>query len=282
MYNNDPITAQNGPLAIAIPAEVKGLYEAYNRYGSNRISWNDLVMPAADLARQGWVIADDVAAEIKVIEPYIISGEYNELAKQYMKMDGTIKEAGDIVRQPILANTLEEIAKNGPDYIYKTMSEVLANEIQAAGGIITKEDFEEYEPLLHEPIRTTFMGHTYVGASGSSSGGVAVAGILKFMEGYDEPLASLGDLYYHRLAEAYKHIFAMRTHLADPTFHNITDLVDAFLSTSYMDALRDMTNDNIILDIDKYGGFYNYKSNLKDSGTTHLSVIDKDGNAVGN
>ena len=101
------------------------------------------------------------------------------------------------------------------------------------------------------------------------------------MSSYLEPLASQGDIYYHRLTEAMKHAFAIRLSLGDPMFVNSTGPINALLSDKYMNSLRQSTNDFSVLPIEKYGGIYNVKYSSKtDHGTTHLSVIDKNGNAI--
>ena len=90
------------------------------------------------------------------------------------------------------------------------MSDILANEIQAAGGIVTAQDIRNYVPKEHPPIQTDVLGYTYLGASGSSSGGATVAGILHYMESIPTPLPLLSRSdYYHYLIESFAHSFAV-------------------------------------------------------------------------
>jgi hypothetical protein len=77
------------------------------------------------------------------------------------------------------------------------MAATLAAEIREAGGIMTESDIRAYEPKVTEAVQTEVMGHLYVGAGGSSSGGVVVPAILKFLQSYPEPLSSIGELYTH-------------------------------------------------------------------------------------
>ena len=230
MFINNPISAQDGALAIAVPAELKGLHLAWTNYGSGNIEWKDLVIPAAVLASE-WTLSDQMASYVQLASDFLTSGKFPLLSALYLRNDGTLKLAGifiylflsyfdciiiigDKINQPELSYTLQQIAIYGPNYLYQQLSSILANEIQLFGGIITKNDFELYEPIIYDkPIRNKFYGYEYVGVSGSSSGGPAVAGILEFMSGYLEPDVSVGDLYYHRLAEAFKHTFAIRLSL---------------------------------------------------------------------
>lgn len=281
MFVGREMEAQDGPLAIATLGEVKGLYLAYQRHKSGNVPWKSLVLPAAKLAQE-WTLSDLEASYIKKIKSQLLSGNFTLLADLFLK-PGTkdLKTSGDIVKQPILAQTLTNIAEH-PDYLYTTMASTLAAEIQSLGGILTKEDIINYEPVLREPIKANYSGYQYIGVGGSSSGGPIVVGLLKFMSSFSQPIASQGPLYYHRLAEAMKHMFAIRLALGDPDYVNVTDVYGALFSDQYMKNLADLTKDDNVLSLDQYGGKFNLEySPTKDAGTTHLSVIDKDGNAVG-
>lgn len=92
----------------------------------------------------------------------------------------------------------------------------------------------------------------------------------------------MGDLYYHRLVEGYKHCFAIRLSLGDPSYVNTSAAMNALLSDSYMSALADETSDSGVLSLYSYGGKFDIDyANTEDHGTTHLSVLDSQGNAVG-
>ncbi len=279
MFTNDPLSAQNGALGVAVFGELRGLYELYTSYSSQRFTWSELVEPAAKLAAE-WTISGETESYLDVIEPYLLSDDYPELSSYYVS-HGKVKRSGDIVKQPKLSYTLTQIGKYGPDYLYKTMAATVAEELQALGGIITEDDINNYSVDLLPPIETEVLGYTYLGASGSSSGGSVVAGILKFMESYDQPMASLGLLYNQRLAEAFKHAFAIRMSLGDPLYVNSTGPISALLSDEFMESLQKVTSDDSCLPMEMYGGKYNchYAASM-DSGTTHLSILDSDGMAV--
>jgi gamma-glutamyltranspeptidase len=287
MFAGAPLKAQDGGLAVAVFSELKGLHLAWRQHG--RLPWSDLVRPAAQLA-QRWTVSKETAALLQQVVGQLRSGLYPGLSALYVKADGAIKTVGDVVEQPLLADTLAKVGRFGPDYLYVTMAPTLAAEIQAAGGVVTAADMQAYVPDVLKPLTASFMGHTYVGASGSSSGGIAVAAVLEFLGGYPEPLASQGDVFYHRLVEAFNHVFAMRLSLADPSFVNTTGVTAAMLSAAYMGRLRAATSDRAVLPRwDRYGGRYNLTYAARqtaggalptDHGTTHISVLDRWGNAV--
>ena len=281
MFEAEPLLAQDGGLAVAVLAEVKGLHLAWQRHGGKVLPWSELVLPVAILAER-WTISAQLSANIEEHgREHLLSGQFPELSKLYVKSVGVLKSTGDVVEQPALAQTLRMIAAHGPDYIYDTMAATLAQEIVAAGGVVTAQDIRGYEPIVYAALEADFMGHLYVGVGGSSSGGAVVAGILKYMGSFAQPLVSQGLLYAHRLVEAMKHGFAMRLHLGDPEYVNTTEVVAALLSSEYMQQLQEGSLDASVLPLRDYGGEFNMTATApKDSGTTHLSVVDAAGNAV--
>lgn len=280
MFESNPIEAQDGGKAIAVLAELKGLRLAWERHGSGKIEWKDLVSPSAELAKE-FVISAELGSYIPKVKAQLLSGDFPQLSALYLRSDGSLKVAGDTVENVQLSQTLNLIGLYGSDYIYEQMATDLAGEIQNAGGIITVNDIRHYHPKIYTALTTEFMGYTYIGARGSSSGGAVVAGIVKYLSSFSEPLVSLGALYHHRLVEAMKHCFAIRQSLGDPDFVNITGPVSALLSDSYMRALQLNSSDSKVLPLLQYGGDYNYqRAATKDAGTSHLSVLDRYGNAV--
>ena len=140
---------------------------------------------------------------------------------------------------------------------------------------------------MPEPLRADALGYTVLGVPPPSSGGAAVAQVLEFLSGYARPLASAPDgaLGTHRLVEAFKHAFAMRMNLGDPevpppntsNVPNISGAVRDMLSPAFNAALRAMTKDDATLPLGAYGARWNL---VEDHGTTHVSVVDADRNAV--
>lgn len=287
MYVGNPSLSVNGGLAIAIPGELKGLYLAWQKQGGG-VSWSRIVQPSIDLAKK-WEISPTVARYILKIETVVKSNTmlYSDIYEMYFNNDGTPKKSGQYIQNPQLANTLQGIADQGPDYLYGINSNIpnlLAKEIQNAGGIITANEIRSFQPTIRDAVEMDVFGYKLYGAPPPSSGGVIVAAILQFMSGFKEPIASQEGLYYHHLVEAMKHTFAIRMSLGDPDYVNLTSVMNDLLNGDLINELQQITREDWVLDsIEKYGGpDYGVKYQVipDDHGTTHISVLDKDGNAV--
>lgn len=100
-----------------------GLHLLWSLKGS--LPWSTLVTPAATLALD-WVIDNEVALLLLEIKSQLYSTSYPLLSALYIKPDGTLKVAGDTVQQPVLASTLQKVAKFGPDYLYVTMASTIS------------------------------------------------------------------------------------------------------------------------------------------------------------
>eukprot|EP00605_Chrysophyceae_sp_TOSAG23-4_P002488 GSChrysophyteH1.ASY1.ANO1.2751.1 assembled CDS len=150
MFDENPKLSQDGGLAIATLAELKGLHEMHQDLG--KLPWQQCTEPAAKLA-----------------------------SRLFTNKNGEIKKEGDIVTNLRLADTLTQIGIQGSSYLYSTMAETLSAEVRDVGGILSADDIGSYTTRSNEPVNCEVLGHTYYGAAGSSSGGAAVAGIAEFM-----------------------------------------------------------------------------------------------------
>ncbi|EED92078.1 gamma-glutamyltransferase, partial [Thalassiosira pseudonana CCMP1335] len=275
-----------GGLAIAIPGELRGLELLHYRHGS--LPWEEIVRPAMELARDGFIVASHLATGIQEKEEYIRS--LPNLAYMLSKEnDGvTLLKEGDLMIQQQLGMTLAAVMHGGADALYKgDRSATLAKDIQDAGGVITQSDIANYRPVLRDPlISRNIKGYTVVGAPPPSSGGGVIIGALRFLSGYATPFASLADtLSKHRYVEACRHAFAIRMSLSDPKFarEENADAINDLISGDYIGSLRNVTMDDDVLRLSQYGGMKWAQlkdTEGKDHGTTSLSVVDKDRNTV--
>src|SRR5690606_8954751 len=182
------------------------------------------------------------------------------------------------LRQPDLAKTLQRRRKQGKDGFYRgATAEMLVDFVKSMGGIFTLEDLAQYTAVERKPVSGTYRGYEIYSMAPPSSGGITLIQMLNILEGYD--LAAQGyhsAAYVHLLTEAMRRAYANRAlHLGDPDF-NPDMPVDKLISKSYAAALRSTIRSDTASASDPAIFSQPYES----PNTTHLSVLDKDGNAV--
>ncbi|CAA7031891.1 unnamed protein product [Microthlaspi erraticum] len=178
--------------------------------------------------------------------------------------NGELKKPGTVIRNPKLALTLRQIGEHGPKAFYNgTVGLNLVRDISESGGIITMEDLLSYRVRVKEPLSTRILGYRLLG--------------LRILSLYGIPSGVSGPLGVHRLVEALKHAFAVRMNLGDPDFVDVTKVVSDMLSPKFAKGLKKKINDEKTFDPKHYGGKWNQ---IEDHGTSHLSIIDSERNAV--
>jgi gamma-glutamyltranspeptidase/glutathione hydrolase len=217
----DPDASTIGYRSVAVPGTVAGLALALKTHGTMKLS--DVMQPAIRLAERGFPISEKLVREF--------AEERRDLQRFSMSShiflnDGKMYRAGDILRQPELAATLQRIAKNGPAEFYQgETAKKLAGEMAAQGGLITLEDLARYQPKIRDLIHATYTVDSHkwdvYSAPPPSSGGVAVIEALNMLndvplKGWDDPQT------VHIVAEVMRRVFADRAaYLADPDFSNV-------------------------------------------------------------
>lgn len=201
--------SQDGPLAVATPGQLAALHELSVKHGYLR--WNELFEPAIARAEYGFqidrVLASRIAAEAETIR------RYPETAKVLLKRDGTPYAAGELLLQPDLALTMTSIANSGPEWFYRgPFAKMVGDWMQQNGGILSADDFANYQCKFREPIRTMYRGYDVIGMPPPSSGGVHVAQMLNILQEFPLPELWKSDpgQAYHLLLEAMQLAFADR------------------------------------------------------------------------
>lgn len=271
--NYIPMSNHNGLLAVGVPGTVAGLWMAHQKYGS--LPWADLVQPAIDLAEQGVPLSFTLAQHAK----RFITDAPNEFMKNfYTNGTGIPLKMGEIWIQPQLANTLSVIRDHGHDGFYAgDIAEKLAKFMAEHGGIITEEDLSKYEAVERAPVKGTYKGFEIVSMGPPSSGGASIIQMMNMMELVDWDTIEFNSTdYVHILAESMRRAYADRAEfLGDPDF-NPDMPIERLISKEhaqnrfkYIDWTKASKSDS-----STFGQLYDGRS------TTHLSVMDKEGNAV--
>ncbi|WP_246130125.1 gamma-glutamyltransferase [Nitrospirillum pindoramense] len=258
-----------GAKAAGVPGTVMGLWEAHHRFGT--LPWARVMQPAITLAEKGFLPSDKIIAYRTDMMAQFAGTNF---ARYFGQM-----QAGKTFIQPELAETLKRIAKDGPKEFYtgKT-AQLLVAQMKKDGGLITAQDLADYKAKWREPIQFTWQGNVVYTAPPPSSGGEALAQLLKMKElraadFKDVPLNSAK--YIHLLAEIEKRVFADRAeYLGDPDFYKVP--VEKLISDDYLAKRAGEINPNAISPTP------DVKPGLEPNETTHFSVVDKWGNAVSN
>lgn len=261
--------------AVGVPGTVAGLYKAWKKGGS--MPWPDLLKPAIALARDGFVVSHDLAEILSRKKEWLFQDPGS--TAEFYKANKTAYSAGEILKRPALARTLELIANKGPEVFYKgEIADRIVATMKRHGGHIDKQDLTDYQAIIRPAVRGTYRGYEIVSMAPPSSGGIAIIEALNILESF--PLSSWGysAQSLHVIAEAMKLAFADRgNYLADPDFFQVPveSLIDKkyALKRSELVSLERATPSEQII-----GGI-----SVNDSpDTTHYSIVDKDGNAVSN
>jgi gamma-glutamyltranspeptidase/glutathione hydrolase len=263
-----------GHLASGVPGSVSGMWEAHRRFG--KLPWAELVQPAINLA-QGIVVHERLAGSLRRNSDII--NHFPE-TQRIFSPGGKLLLVGDRLAQPELAETFRRIQQQGADGFYRgRTAELVEQEMQRGGGLITRDDMARYRAVWRDPLRFTYRGNTIVSMPPPSSGGATMAEMLKILEGYDLRAAGyLSPRYVHLFTEAARRAFADRnTYLADPDF--VAQPTARMISDAYAATRRaTIRPDRATPSRDVAPGLG--PAPAEGENTTHYSIVDGLGNAV--
>jgi gamma-glutamyltranspeptidase/glutathione hydrolase len=263
----------NSYLSVGVPGTVAGLHLAWKEQG--KLPWKRLVEPAIALARDGFPVTEGLARSLRSVLPQMKN--YPASVAQFSKA-GVPYQAGEIFRQPDLARTLERVADRGPAGFYEGETAALvAEEMAAHGGLITREDLQAYQPKRRTPVTGSYRGYEVISIPPVSSGGTGLLEMLNILEGYDLKASGFGSAAtVHLVIEAMRRAYADRArYLGDPDF-NPGMPVDRLISKEYAATLRQ----TIQLDRASASSPSTFEWPPESEETTQLSVVDEARNAV--
>jgi gamma-glutamyltranspeptidase/glutathione hydrolase len=274
----DNAKSRDSALGIGVPGTVAGLALALEKYGSGKFTLAQLLKPSIELARDGFVLTDDMADTLP--QWYRRLAKWPASAKVFSHADGTSLGEGDKLVQADLAATLGAIAEQGPRGFYEgPVADKLAKAIHDAGGIMTTDDLKAYQAVIRTPVRGTYRGYDIVSMPLPSSGGVVLLETLNILEGFRlSDLEQGSPASLHLLIEAMKRGYADRArYLGDPAFINAP--TNILLAKDYATKLRAEIDPEHATQADKVAAALPPREG---SNTTHYSVVDSEGNAVSN
>jgi gamma-glutamyltranspeptidase/glutathione hydrolase len=260
-------------LGVGVPGTVMGFDEALKKYGTMKL--RQVIAPAIKLARDGYVLQP---GDVRILDTSTdFFRQYPNVAATFLD-DGQPWKAGQVLKQPQLAATLELIAKGGTRAFYEgPIAAAVVKASQANGGLLTLKDFKDYTVQWERPIECGYRGYTIYSAPPPSSGGTTICETLQIIAPY--PFAEWGfhsTRSTHYFVEAERRAFADRnTYLGDPAF--VDNPVTRLLSAEHAAELRaGIEPDKATPSSEVKGSLGPYQA----TNTTHYSVVDDQGNAV--
>jgi gamma-glutamyltranspeptidase / glutathione hydrolase len=270
---NNPVPglSENGHLASGIPGTIAGIF-AELKYA--RLPFATLIQPAIDLAENGFAISDAEARSLNYTKKAFT--RYNTVLPVFVKESGW--KAGDTLVQKDLAATLRRIRDQGAIGFYGgETARLILEEMQKGKGIITAADLKGYAAKEREPSVFPYNNYTVVTMPLPSSGGVILQQMLKMVE--HQPLKTYGFESVkttHWMTEVERIAYADRAKfLGDRDFYAVP--VKTLTSDAYLRRRI------ALIDPDKAGNSRDIQAGTLSSvseETTHLDVVDKEGNAV--
>ena len=265
--------SQNGRLAVGVPGSVSGMFYTHQKFG--KLPMSVLIQPAIDLAQKGFAITER--------EANLLNETREDFLKHNSHPTAFTKEIpwkkGDILVQKELAQTLKLIQKQGEKAFYEGKNaQLLVAEMKRGNGIITLEDLKNYKTKERKALQFDYKNHEIVSMPLPSSGGILLAQMLKMssfenLEKYPQNSPEAVQV----MVEAERRAFADRAEfMGDPDF--IEDKTQMLISEEYLkNRWKNFSFEKATPSAEVGKIIAQPKESTE---TTHISIIDKFGNAV--
>lgn len=257
-----------GLASVTVPGAIDAFTAVQQRHGA--LSFADVLEPAIHYAEAGFPVSEIIATQWQIGAPLL--SQYPSSSHTYL-LDGKAPRAGDVHRQPNLAQTFRILAAEGRDAFYKgEIARRIVKFSQDHGGFFSLEDFAAHTTDWVEPIRTDYRGYTVLELPPNGQGITALLA-LNVLEGYDLSAMDYGSAaYYHLLIEATKQAFADRSrYIADPDHAELP--VAGLLSKAYAAERRQEIDLTRALT-------YAPGDPVNFSNTVYISCVDRERNVV--
>lgn len=255
--------------AVTVPGALDAWQRLLADHGTHTLA--RALEPAIDYAQHGFVLAERAAADW--------AAETAKLARDagarahFLRPDGSAPRAGDVVRLPALAKTMQRIAQEGVDSFYRgDIAATLVATLNAMGGRHARADFADHESRYVEPLSTTYRGVELVQLPPSGHG-LTVLVMLNILARFDHRgFDPAGADRFHLQAEAARLAYRVRdTFVADPAYADVP--VAELLSDRFADTLAERITLDRALPLD-----FSLPA-LTQRDTVYLTVVDGEGNA---
>ncbi|MFI5000949.1 MAG: gamma-glutamyltransferase [Reyranellales bacterium] len=260
-------------ISVGVPGALALLELVHKEKGKR--PWAELFQPAIGVARDGFAVSPRLAGWLGIIKSFRDEPAARAL---YFNADGSPKKVGDRITNPALADTMQLLAERGARPLYEG---VIAEEMVARvhshvrPGSLSLDDLANYRPVKREVLCGPYRVWLICGMPPPSSGGIAILQVLGLLEPFELSHDQPNDLRsLHLIAEASRLAFADRDrYVADPAYVSVP--VTQMLSPSYLGERRKL------ISLDRsMGRLGPAAAGYIEHGTSHMTIVDRDGNAV--
>jgi gamma-glutamyltranspeptidase len=210
----------DGPVLAMVPGTVSAMHTAWKRHGGGKLPWADLLAPAIRAAKDGYIVSDGLATTLRRERDGF--AKYAASRALFFR-DGKPRVAGDTIRNPDLAWTLEAIAKDGSDGFYRgEVARRLVSDLRGKGNAIRLTDLSRYFAADREPVATTYRGHRIFSSAPPVSGGATLAAQLNNLEQFSGMRPYIEDAAtLHAMIAAWQLVPSARNRIADPSLWRV-------------------------------------------------------------
>lgn len=279
---------QNGPVVVNIPGTVAGMELAWQRYGSKKIRWPDLLEPAIQLADKGFILDQSFPTTLETEKENYL--RYASARKLFFP-DGKALQPGDTLRNPDLAWVLRQIAwKGGKGFYEGAVARMMVEDLRGKGNVMTLEDMARYYAVERKPVKTTYRGHTVYSGPPPVSGGASLIGQLNLLEQWKNPEPYQEDAAtFHSMVEAWKLAPSGFGRVADPGLWPVDlspftdkEMAEKRWASCFNQNQVVLPEDSSCIDnrVSAAWGADGVLDAVKMTGTTAFTVADADGNMV--
>jgi gamma-glutamyltranspeptidase / glutathione hydrolase len=285
---DDERTAANrsrvGGLAVAVPGELAGIEALVGRFGSHRVTLEQIAAPAVRYAEEGFEAPDLGDGYSRMLAPAM---QRDPVLSRYFPRGSEIIPRGHRLTNPTLARTLRTIAQQGSGAFYRgSIAREIVRRVRAEGGIMTLEDLAAYEVRDREPVSAERFGMRWVSSPPPSAGGVTLLQSLGLLERWLPSSARGADsaLFRHALAESWKGPYTDRfLYLGDPNHVDVP--TDRMLAQERIEARARLFHPSLAYRASRYDlplADFDAARAIpgSDAGTSHLCVVDAEGNVA--
>ena len=268
-----PQEANLGFKSVAVPGTPAGMGAAHEKFG--KLKWRDCLEPAYRLAKDGFPASLRMELILKLQVP--VMKRYSEAARLFLHGGEQPLKQGEKLVQPDLAATIRRMQKLGWQEFYTgRTAELIAADMQANGGIITREDLRSYRADVRTPLELLYRGHPVLTTPLSSSGGLTVAVALNVIEQHELPLGREGSARVRHLQiEALRRGFEARRDLVERGALPYDRAIGK-------DYARQVAADLSLEQATSRPRTAASESPEESADTTHFTIIDAQGNVVTN